>query len=588
MFGIEDVYKAGFALGGLSILVLLLGLLGLITPVYLAAACVLAALCYAATVRRRRRDVRHVARLSPLEIVLVVLIVALVLAMLPLALTPPAVRDELIQHLAVPKLYLARGRIFEIPYMGFSYLPLNIDMLYMVPLAFGNDVVPRLIHMGFGVLTALVVYYYLLPGSGRGYALLGFFLYLATPLVFNLSHIAYVDNGSAFYSTLALVGVLKWREDFFNPKWLLYAAVAMGLALGAKYNTLISFLLINFYIVYAYSKDRKSPVRALFAAAIFSFTALAVLSPWLLRSYVWKGNPFYPLWESAAHAAAKGEGIHVTSEMAPVAKRYFLYHESTFDMILLPLRVFWEGVDNSIRHFDGVLNPFYLVFIPLAFIARRRGDGELKGLALFSVLFFVMAFLTVDLVTRYLLPVIPLVIIFVTLGFRNLFETRSLGWLAAVALGALLVFDGSYVVGLYRRNPPFSYLTGRISREQYLTGRLPDYDAVSWANRKLPTDAKVMLVFSGDRGYYWQRPYSYGDRMGVFLQRYVRTSGDAAALEKKFASGGVTHLFLNDALTEKFINDNFNDDRLKLLADFFNDHTTRLYSANGYSLYALR
>ncbi|MFQ5736883.1 MAG: ArnT family glycosyltransferase [Thermodesulfobacteriota bacterium] len=588
-----DIYKAGFVLGGLSILLFFLGHLGLISPLYITIACLLALVFFVFSVSGRRAaglGSGYIApRLSPLDLTLIAITVVLVLAILPLALTPPAVRDELIQHLAVPELYLARGRIYELPFMGFSYLPQNIDLLYMIPLAFGSDMLPRLMHMGFAVLTGLLVYFFLLPGSGRAYALLGLILYLATPLVANLSRMAYIDHGSAFFSTLALFAALKWRRERFDPKWLVYASVSMGLALGSKYNAAISYLLIAMFMLYAYSKDRRNLPGAIKSVAIFSLVAFAVLSPWLVRNYIWKGSPFFPLWESAMHAGARGEGFHVTSEMAPVGKRYLLYNEGTLDLILLPLRLFWEGADNSIRRFDGVLNPVYLAFIPLAFLRRRRGDGNIKFLAIFSLLFIILAFLTVDLVTRYLMPVVPLLIILVVMGFRNLLATRRLAPVAVLLMAALLVFDGAYIAGLYRAHSPFAYLTGAESRAQYLARTLPDYDAVSYANRTLSGDAKVMLLFTGDRGYYWEREYLYGDRTGVFLKRFVKSSSSGAELEKRFTTGpGATHLFINEALMEKFLNDNFTGDELKVVADFFNNRTTRLYSANGFALYAMK
>ena len=60
-----------------------------------------------------------------------------------LASVPPTSRDALTHHLAVPKLYLQHGGIYEIPWLEFSYYPMNLDLLYMIPLAFGNDIIPK-------------------------------------------------------------------------------------------------------------------------------------------------------------------------------------------------------------------------------------------------------------------------------------------------------------------------------------------------------------------------------------------------------------------------------------------------------------
>ncbi|MCK4791873.1 MAG: hypothetical protein KAV87_49535, partial [Desulfobacteraceae bacterium] len=56
-----------------------------------------------------------------LKIVLLGLLLVLIVSVLILSWVPPVSRDALIHHLALPKLYLKHGGIFEIPFMDFSY-----------------------------------------------------------------------------------------------------------------------------------------------------------------------------------------------------------------------------------------------------------------------------------------------------------------------------------------------------------------------------------------------------------------------------------------------------------------------------------
>lgn len=580
MYSMELAYRASLALGGLSLAVFFLGLLGLLSPAFLLVAFAIAAGAFIYSCRSL--PFHGLCGFSSAEKLLLALCVASILLILPLALMPPSVRDELIAHLAVPKLYLTEGRIFELRHIGFSYLPQNIDLLYLIPLSLGSDIVPRLIHLLFAALTAGLVYSLILPRAGRAYALAGFALYMTTPLVFNLSRMAYVDNGAAFFSLLSFVAALRFSEEG-GLKWLVVSAVAIGLGLGSKYNLLISFGLIGLFIT-AVSYRTGGFVSAIKKAALFGAIALAVLSPWLVRNYVWTGSPFYPLFETAAGSVARGEGVHVTGEMAPVGKRFLLYGEGLLDLVLLPLRIFWEGADNSIARFDGVLNPFFLAFIPLAF-GRKEKDAKLfLGYAVF---FFLAAALTVDLVTRYLMPIIPVLIVLVVLGIRNSLASRALKWPAVAALAALVVFNAHYALDLYRKTGAVGFYSGGMDREGYLKATLPDYEVVSFGNRTLPKDAKVMLVFTGDRGYYWDREYVYGDRTGVFLKSMMKGARDAGSIETGFRSYGATHLMVNEAIFQKFVNDNFTVDELKMFADFFNTRLKALYTARGYTLFEL-
>ena len=88
-----------------------------------------------------------------LEVSLLFLIFVLISAIVVLACVPPVSKDALVHHLAVPKLYLKHGGMYEIPFMRFSYYPMDLDLLYLIPLYFGNDILPKFIHFSFALLT---------------------------------------------------------------------------------------------------------------------------------------------------------------------------------------------------------------------------------------------------------------------------------------------------------------------------------------------------------------------------------------------------------------------------------------------------
>ena len=89
------------------------------------------------------------------------LLVALVVCIGILSWVPPVSRDALTHHLLVPKIYLQFGKIVELPHIGFSYYPMNLDLLYILPLYFGNDILPKFIHFTFGLLTAGLLFRFL-------------------------------------------------------------------------------------------------------------------------------------------------------------------------------------------------------------------------------------------------------------------------------------------------------------------------------------------------------------------------------------------------------------------------------------------
>ena len=69
-------------------------------------------------------------RLLAINIMLASFLLAVIVAIVLLGAVPPVSRDALTHHLAVPKLYLSHGGIYEIPSIAFSYYPMNLDLLY--------------------------------------------------------------------------------------------------------------------------------------------------------------------------------------------------------------------------------------------------------------------------------------------------------------------------------------------------------------------------------------------------------------------------------------------------------------------------
>ena len=117
---------------------------------------------------------------------LIAALALLIVAIVILSWVPPVSRDALTHHIAVPKLYLQHGGIYEIPSIVFSYYPMNLDLLYMIPLYFGNDIAPKYIHFLFALLTAVLIFYYLQKRLGSQWGLFGALFFLSLPLIVKL------------------------------------------------------------------------------------------------------------------------------------------------------------------------------------------------------------------------------------------------------------------------------------------------------------------------------------------------------------------------------------------------------------------
>jgi hypothetical protein len=137
--------------------------------------------------------------ISWINIIYCTLIIGVVISISILASVPPVDRDALTHHLYVPKLYLQHGGIYEIPGLEFSYYPMNLDLLYLIPMYFNNDILPKFIHFAFALATAAMVYCYLNRRLNQQYALLGSLFFLSIPVIIRLSSTVYVDLGADLF-----------------------------------------------------------------------------------------------------------------------------------------------------------------------------------------------------------------------------------------------------------------------------------------------------------------------------------------------------------------------------------------------------
>lgn len=340
-------------------------------------------------------NIRWFRYLSSATLCLAILII--VLLEIILNLTPPIDRDALIHHLAIPKLWLKNGGFYETKWASFSYYPMNVDLLYIIPLYLNKDFLAKFIHMGFGIGTALLIYSYLKNTISRFAGLLGILIFLSTPMVFRLSTEAYVDLGLTFFTTAGILAFIRYHDgQYKESKWLILSALAMGLALGTKYNALIVWFFLSLAAVYVYSKDTKEQWKAVKCGLIFFFLSLLIFSPWLIKNMLLTSNPLYPLLQGIFNVAdiSKQDGTHSIVSGRTYSgifqMREALYGESFWETLLIPIRYFFQGQDNNPRYFDGVLNPVLIILAPFAFIHKSFSSHKLFFIS-FSIFFILTA-----------------------------------------------------------------------------------------------------------------------------------------------------------------------------------------------------
>ncbi|KUG21878.1 membrane protein [hydrocarbon metagenome] len=540
-----------------------------------------------------------------IQILLGMAIFSIFVTLIILSLLPPIATDALIHHLAIPKLWLLHGGLYEIKWSVFSYYPMNVDLLYLIPLYFHNDIIPNFIHMGFGIGTSWLIFCYLNNKFGRTWGLLGILVFLSTPMVMRMSTVAYVDLGLIFFTSAGIFAYSRWRNNGYSEnKWLLISSITMGIALGTKYNALIAWFLLLSAIIFFYSRDKKTQWPAVRYGAIFFLISLLIFSPWLIKNLILTGNPLFPLFNgffnvSTANITNEETTYNIVSGntyMGMFKYRAIIYGESFWQTLIIPLRFFFQGQDYSDQYFDGVLNPLLIIMVPFAFMNKSFQKDKIF-FVVFSVFFILITFFLDELRVRYILPTIPFLCVLTVMGIKNILtwseETaKPLRYFYTAAILLFLVILGfknvMYLNNYFQSLQPVKYLCNMETRDEYLNRHTGSYAAISYINKNTPQNAKVRLIFLAGRGYYLDRIYEDDSSFGMNVIRdLVAHSSEDETFQKHIRSLGYTHLLVRKKLFLKYLHDNYSPEKINILLQQMSRATEMIYEANGYAVYEI-
>jgi len=462
--------------------------------------------------------------------------------------------DSLAYHLADPKLYLQAHRIYYLPWEDHSNFGFTAEMWYLYGLlldgpgggGLGGVPLAKLFHWACGAGTCLSVYAlgarFLAPAAGKAGAL----LFASTPLVFWEAGTAYVDLATGFFTTLTLLALGQGvaRRD---ERWLRLGAVLMGLTLTTKATALgtLSLLCVGL-LLWRLRVLKQAPLAAIRSTLPWTLTALAVGSPWFIKSAVLTGNPVYPFfygvfggrgWDQAAADfytnwnAGFGMG-HGLSDVALAPWNLVMF--------LLPGHpTAYPKPFNDYQTEFGSLSPVLLA--ALFFPAFARGaSGAARILAAFALGAVLLWVATMQYV-RYLLPALPALCLLSGYVLTQTVRGRCKSGYALAALGVCSLAFSLLLAGLLvRQEAPVVF--GRVPRDRYIARGFGPYPAMQFINTRLPADAKVVF-YGSPLGFYCDRPYVWGDAMhGTYIP--YDSFHNAEDLRAYLHKLGVTHVLI--------------------------------------------
>lgn len=448
------------------------------------------------------------------------------------ALTPPWNYDGLVYHLQAPRLFLQAGRIAFQPENWPANYPLTPEMLYTLGLAFGSDTFARLMHLTMAIWLLLATFLAGRYFSGKNGGWLAAAILLGIPMYPIWGSLSNVDMAWSLWGFLALLGALR-RSETDNRRWLLLAGVMAGFAIGSKYLALGLMFPVGVWVLWHARRGRWKTMLA--DGALFGGVALAVASPWYLKNWLWTGNPVYPLfWGGPGWDAARLAWLEQYQNSFGAGRTWL-------DYLLLPIRLY-----TQYGKFSGVLGnteiPSFL-FPLLGFYPLTRKPPILTSL-IFIVFGQFIFWAIGPQHTRFLLPLFPalsLLTAHVMLNLSQQFLKPSLGRIAITGLvGGTLATTLIYALIWFISVQPLAVISGNISKADFLTEKVSQFDAVQFIQKNLSPSKKVLLIWDS-RGYYCDMRCIPDIEQSMWTQMVARTP-DVAGTLKQLQARGISHL----------------------------------------------
>lgn len=241
-------------------------------------------------VTRGIRGLREAVRANP---VLACIAGLLLLPQLLSGLTPEVEVDSLWYHLGVPQFYLFHARLCEVPFHLPSHYPMNFHLQYVFSLLVGNDLTAKVLIVFLFFPVCTLIYSLTRHRSNRSAAFLAVIVYLSmihhrVPVMTN------AQRAVLLFTLLSTAFLWRWMEAG-NSRDFWISAFWCGVAMGTKFNALIFCLLLHSGAAALWMLLRRD-WRGLIPRILgYQAVAWLLLSPWMIKSFLFTGNPLYPL-----------------------------------------------------------------------------------------------------------------------------------------------------------------------------------------------------------------------------------------------------------------------------------------------------
>lgn len=476
--------------------------------------------------------------LGPLELGALAALLLAMLINLAGAMAPEIFYDSLVYHLAVPNYFVISRGFAPMEYNFYSNLPFTHGMVYAAALLVKGAPLAKLVNYSAGIFTVVAViafgarYFTLRAG------LLAALIFYTVAYTMMAAWSAGTESMLMLFSVLALYAALR-REAGDNNRWLWLAAAFCGLAMGVKYTGF--FTSVAVMLVCAW-QDRSRPALILKNLALFTLIATVFTGPWLVKNWIYKGNPVYPF-------ALDLFGVDHYSD--PQKLKDFIRHAAQMGPLTLKnwLLAPWKATMGQLPNSE-FFTPLFLALLPVLFLAGLPVSPVLPGLWIFFLVIW-GGWSVSSTMVRFLMPAYPaaglLIAAYLFSDGHKLLKRALRLLVVAVCLGGIF-----WAANIFYSQGRWRPLTGAISTDDYLSHTQASYPyacyaALKFINENTGPDARVLMI-GDEKSFYLKKDLivsSVYDKTAIV--EYASAAAGGEELFSRLKKEGVTHLMVNMA-----------------------------------------
>ncbi len=456
------------------------------------------------------------------------------------ALAPPVDADTLAYHFNHPRLFLEAGRIEFILRPLDGAIPYLIHMTYLAALGLGGELAATLWTMVSGWAVGAFLYVLCRRHLGRNWSLAVTAVFLTTPAAIYGAGSGQVEMRMALFVLTAAWATARALETG-RLRFAVLGGAAAGFYVGAKYLGLLFAAGCGLAVLV---QRRWLAHGAAFGAAL----AVAGFQ-WYLWNAVHTGDPAFPMF---FQWLGRDDMVLWNTTVDTAFKEFWFPWEravprSVLWLLLYPLKA---TLDPPTAFQAGRIGfgPYGLLILPFAALgvwAFRRNirRSPLLVYAAVTAVFYALWFFTGSSQRiRHILPVLPLVLLCLTVAAQRLTVTagglvRPLAVAVAATLCLQVTGQALFSVNAYR------YLAGGADRAAFLRDNVLGYDAAVWINAHLKPVDRV-LTSERQLLYFLDVPYFFATDVSQAAIDLRGDNTDAAALRRQVAAMGITHALL--------------------------------------------